>query len=90
MLIPTHIISPFIDGNYVLPVQRAMSPTEEDLLTNNNFDSVVWIEGSFASKGVRLKTSYNYDLDVSDVVEEWNSAFSKAPIQYTDKGKVCD
>lgn len=31
----------------------------------------------------------DFDND-QGVIDQWNSAFSKAPIQYTDKGKVCD
>ena len=29
-------------------------------------------------------------ISEDEAVAEWNAMFSKAPIQYTDKGKVCD
>ena len=76
MLIPTHIIDP--NRGSTFPVYCEL---REKL--NNSYYAV---GGDLSNGGFMSITSPTE----SEAVAKWNSAFSKAPIQYTDKGKVCD
>ena len=82
MLIPTHIIQ--VRGYGVADAVDMMAPFDDQKIIT---DLPLWkVETNMADRFISGHTGPSYD----EAVSSWNSAFSRAPIQYTDKGKVCD
>ena len=76
MLIPTHIISPKGLGVPKL-IAHAPLPDCRSYQVRALSDNEIYAETN------------EYPTEWA-AIAKWNSAFSSAPIQYTDKGKVCD
>ena len=81
-MIPTHIIQ--VIGYGVADAVDLCAPfSDQKVITK----FPLWkVETDMDDRFISGKTGPSYD----EAVAKWNSTFSKAPIQYTDKGKVCD
>ena len=81
-MIPTHIIQ--VAGIGVADAFDICA-SSDDILGVTKFP--LWNVESKSDRALAIGLA---SRSQEDAIAMWNSAFSKAPIQYTDKGKVCD